>query len=149
MDLASRDGEDVGGQALSGVSKVANRKRGVTHGNDLDVGAVGRGSGGDGTIGSDGKSRECLDGEGGVAGWARGDESRGDRVDLVEVEGSVLGTGPTAVLLDGRVEPSLVTSLSGEDGPGNGDVGLLGDELSGSEVSRDTAGRVRWFAVLS
>lgn len=41
-------------------------------------------------------------------------------------------------MLDGRLDPALVTSLGGEDRTGNGNVGGVGDVLSGTEVGRGT-----------
>ena len=111
---------------------------GVETGNELDECSVSGDAGGEGTVGSDSKCGECLEGESGVGGWARRDESRGNGVDLVEVKRSVLRAGPRWALVDGRVEPCLVSGLGGQDGSRNGHVGGLGDGRGGTEVGADT-----------
>jgi hypothetical protein len=122
LDLASLDGEGVGDEAS-------------VDGNELALDIDGRGNS---TVSGDGESRESLDGESGVGGGAFSDESGGDRVNAVESEGSVLRSGPSGALLDGRSDPSLVSGLGGEDGSGNGQVSGVGDGRSSTEVGRDT-----------
>jgi hypothetical protein len=122
LDLASLDGEGVGSEAR-------------VDGNELALDVDGRS---DGTVSSNGECWEGLDGKGGVGGWALGDEGSGDRVDAVESEGSVVRSGPSGALLDGRSQPSLVSGLGGEDGSGNSEVGGVGDGRGGTEVGRDT-----------
>lgn len=105
---------------------------------NLDVRALSVGSGGQGAVGSDRQRGEGREGQSRVGARAGGNELRGNRVHLVEVEGSVLGAGPRRVLVDGRVEPALVARLSGEDRTGHSHVGGLGDARGGAEVGRDT-----------
>lgn len=116
LNLTSLDGEGVGGETGVDGDKLA-----------LDIN--GRGNS---TIGGDGELWESLDGESWVGGWARGDEVGGDRVDAVESQGGVVGTGPSGTLHDGGSEPSLVSSLGGEDGTGNGNVSWVLDGGSGT-----------------
>lgn len=122
LDLTSLDGEGVGNEARVDGNELA-----------LDID-----SRSDGTVNSDGECGEGLDGESGVGGWAFSDEGSGDRVDTVESKRSVVRSGPSGALLDGGSQPSLVSSLGGEDGSGNGNVGGVGDGRSGTEVGRDT-----------
>ncbi len=66
-----------------------------------------------------GEHWESLDWEGWVGGWAAGDESGSDGVNIGETERGVVWAGPWVLLVDGGRDPSLVASLSGEDGASN------------------------------
>lgn len=58
--------------------------------------------------------------------------------DLVERQGSVKGSTPGVLVVDGRVDPRVVARLGGQDGTRGGKVILVLDEMSGTEVGRDT-----------
>lgn len=87
---------------------------------------------------SDGQSWEGLDWEGGVGVWAASDEGRGDGVDHVETERGVVWARPGGARLDGRVLPSLVSSLDREDRSSDGEVGLVLNVLGRTGVSGHT-----------
>lgn len=122
LDLSTDDGEDVA---------LETRQ-------DLNISSIGGSGSVDGSIGIDGQSWEGLEWEGRVGAGARSDKGSSDRVDLVKVERGVFGSGPCRVLENGRVDPTLVSSLGGEDGSGHSDVGGLSDGRGSTEVSRDT-----------
>ena len=80
---------------------------------------------------------ESLDGQSGVAARARLDEGRSKGVDLVEVEGDVVGRGEGAHAL-GVADEGVVARLDGQDGAGGGQVLWVGDLGCGAEVGGDT-----------
>lgn len=97
----------------------------------------------DGAASRDGRGRgvkrqlgEGLDRQRGVALRARGDELRGQGVDLVVGQGRVKGLGEGS-----RLEPvadvGVVASLDGEDAAGRSEVRLAHDVGGGAEVGRD------------
>jgi hypothetical protein len=83
-----------------------------------------------------GESREGSEGESGVGGGARSgvDEGGSDAVDGGEGDGGVVRTRPGLLHVDSGADPGLVSGLGGEDGSGNGNVGLLHDGRSGTQV---------------
>lgn len=84
-----------------------------------------------------GEGGESLDGELLVAGRAGGEEGRGDGVDLVEVKGVVEGLGEWG-FAESYAEVGTVAGLVGQDAAGCGEVCLVHDGGSGTEVGADT-----------
>ena len=85
-------------------------------------------------VSSDGQRAKGLDGQSGVGVRTRLDERGGDRVDLVETEGSVVRTLPWLLLEHRGRLPRLVSRLDRQDRASDGEVGLVGDVLGGAEV---------------
>ena len=81
----------------------------------------------------DGERREGLEGEGGVGGRARLDEGSRQGVDGGRVEGSAVGVG-NGDFANGGALVRGVLGLSHQDGTGDGQVGLAGDQGSTAEV---------------
>lgn len=85
-----------------------------------------------------GQGGELGEGEGRVGLGAALNELEGGGVDGRERDGGVLGNGPSVAFESGGRDPSLVPSLHGQDGTGDGDVGGGLDGRGGSQVGRDT-----------
>lgn len=85
---------------------------------------------------SKGEGGEGGEGQSAVGSGARVgvDELGSDRVDGAEGDGGVVRARPGLVLVDLGRDPALVTSLGGEDGTSDGQVGLVDDGGGGTEV---------------
>lgn len=90
-----------------------------------------------GSVGTSGQCGESLDGKGRVGCRAGLDEGSCERVDLVEVEGDIerlrRGLESQAV-----ADERAVTGLDGQDAASGGQVCLVGDEGSSTEVGAHT-----------
>ncbi len=88
-------------------------------------------------VGRDSDGREGLNGQLGVALGARGDEARGQGVDLVVREGSIerLGEG---LLVQAGADVGGVARLNGQDRASGREVGLGHDVGGGTEVGGNT-----------
>lgn len=80
-----------------------------------------------------GQRGEGLDGEGGIAGGAGLDEGGGEGVDGVETEGGAVGVGRED-LAEVEALQRGVQGFGHEDGAGDAEVGLVGDEGCAAEV---------------
>lgn len=122
LDWAS-GGDDIGGLSIDALGGLEG-----------DLGALV-----DWALGGGRKAGEGLDWESWVGGWARLDEAGGEGVDLIEIERDVewrweWGLGWVLV----AAEVGRVASLNSQDGTSVGQVLLVGNVLSSTEVGADT-----------